>query len=82
MKKKNGKPPVKKASSLITKDKGFVIPDKGKWITVSTWNGKGKYGYTNSYIPNTAENRNQIVKLKGQPVDCDTFRGKKRWIFQ
>lgn len=76
------KPKPKKASSLITKDKGYVVPENGKWITVSTWDGKGRYGYSNKYIANTVENRSKIVKLKGNPIDCDTYRGKKRWIFQ
>ena len=72
---------MKKSSSLIKKGRGFIVPESGKWITVTTFDGSGKYGYSNRYIPNTLENRSAIQSLYGKASDVSFYRGKKRKVY-
>lgn len=71
----------KTASSLITKGKGYALTEGGKYITVSEFDGSGKYGYSNKYIPNTAENRKKLFAVMGKPDDTNIYRGKKRMLW-
>lgn len=63
-------------SSLITKDKAYAYTPGAKTITVSTFDGKGKYGYSNKYIPNTPANLKKIVEVAGKPE-----KHGKRWLW-
>ena len=60
-----------KPSSLIQKGKSYAYTPGSKWITVSTWDGSGKNGYSNKYIRNTSANLKQIVKVAGKPEKYD-----------
>ena len=74
----SGKKPRKKtASKLITSKKSYAMKPNGDRITVSTWDGTGKYGYSNKYIKNTPTNRAKILKLKGEP---EFHNGKFIWM--
>ena len=65
-----------KASSLITKGKSYAYTPGSKSITVSTWDGSGKYGYSNKYIPNTSANLKKIVEVAGKPEKYG-----KKWLW-
>ena len=65
-----------KASSLITKDKSYAYTPGSKYITVSTWDGSGKTGYSNKYIPNTSANLKKIVQVAGKPEKYG-----KKWLW-
>lgn len=65
-----------RASSLITKDKSYAYTPGSKTITVSTWDGKGKTGYTNKYIRNTPANLKKIVEVAGKPEKYG-----KKWLW-
>ena len=64
------------ASSLITKDKSYAYTPGSKYITVSTWDGSGKNGYSNKYIPKTSANLKKIFEVAGKPEKYG-----KRWLW-
>lgn len=72
----------KGVSSLIAKGDAFAVTENGKFITVSIFDGKGRVGYSNKYIPNTPDNRAAIMRKMGKPeVDKKGYRGKKRFLW-
>lgn len=54
-----------KSDKTFSKSKSYYTTNNA--IGVSTWNGKGKYGYSTRYIPKTPENIKKITAIKGKP---------------
>lgn len=74
----SAKPRKQRASKLITKNKSYAMKaTNAKRITVSTWDGSGRYGYSNKYIANTKANRDKIIDLMGKP---ELHNGKYIWF--